>query len=250
MDGDILDPETIMGEKIMFDINEQIKKWRCALAQSEAFSKSDVDELESHLREEIERLIALKLSGEEAFWVAAHRVGDTGTLAGEFAKVNWAGMLRRRIFWMVAGVLTYLLASYLANAVSQVCVLLAGLGGVRGYGLGAVGVFSNIAILGLAVLVFCLARLHNWSILRFGRWLDNFTIRIIIFLGIITVIVVLNVARLFFSAAAARMMGVQEYGQIAVVWAYLQLLIPILLPVILMVILIRLLASEIGMVEK
>ena len=63
MDGDIFDPETIMGEKIMFDINEQIKKWRCALAQSEAFSKSDVDELESHLREEIERLIALKLSG-------------------------------------------------------------------------------------------------------------------------------------------------------------------------------------------
>jgi uncharacterized membrane protein len=83
-----------------------------------------------------------------------------------------------------------------------------------------------------------------------SRWLDNFTIRIIIFWGFIAVIVVLNVARLFFSATAARMMGVQEYGQIAVVWAYLQLLIPVLLPVILMVILIRLRASEIGMVEK
>jgi hypothetical protein len=45
-------------------------------------------------------------------------------------------------------------------------------------------------------------------------------------------------------------MGAQEYGQIALVWAYLQLLIPVLLPVILMVILLRLRASEIGMVEK
>ena len=206
MDVNIFDPETIMGERIMFDLNEQVKKWRLVLAQSETFGKSDIDELEGHLREEIERLMALKLSSEEAFWVAAHRVGDTSALADEFAKVNRPGMLRRRLFWMTAGVLTYLLASYLAGAASQVCVLLAGLGGVRGYGLGFVGVFSNIVILGLAVLLFCLAWKHNWNILMLSRWLDNFTIRIILFWGFIAAIVVLNVARLFFSATAARMM--------------------------------------------
>ncbi|MCX5638307.1 MAG: hypothetical protein NTX52_11540 [Planctomycetota bacterium] len=244
MDVNIFDTETIMGERIMFDLNEQVKKWRRTLAQSEAFGKSDIDELESHLREEVERLMALKLSGEEAFWVAEHRVGDTGTLAGEFAKVNWAGMLRRRLFWMAAGVLAYLLASYFAIAASQVCVLLAGLNGVRGYGLGAVGVLSNLAILGLAVLPFCLACRHNWNIMRFNRWLDNSIIRTTLFVGLIATVVVLNAARFFLPAIAARIMGVQEYGQMAIVWAYLQLLIPVLLAVILIVVLFKLRTLE------
>jgi len=250
MDVNIFNPETIMGEKTMFDLNEQIKKWRCALVQSEAFDKSDIDELESHLKEEIERLITLKLSGEEAFWVAAHRVGNTDALAGEFAKVNWPGMLRRRCFWMTAGILAYLFASYLAGAVSQVCLFLAGLSGIRSYGLGLVGALSNLAILGLVIFFFCLSYRHNWKILRFGRWLNNFAIRIILVVGFIAAVIFLNAARIFFSAAAARTMSVQEYGQMAIVGAYLQLLIPILLAVILVVILVRLRSSEFSAVEQ
>ena len=250
MDVNIFDPETIMGEKTMFDLNEQIKKWRCAFAQSDAFDKSDINELENHLREEIERLVALRLSSEEAFWVASHRVGDTGALAGEFAKVNWPGMLRKKCFWMAAGVLAYLLASYLASATSQVCLFLAGLGGVRSYGLGLVGVLSNLAILGLLILLFCAACRHNWNIMRFSRWLDTFVIRIIFVGGFITAVVVLNAARIFFSAAMARTMSVQEYGQIAVVWAYLQLFMPVLLAVILMVVLVRLRSSNFSAVEN
>jgi hypothetical protein len=239
-----------MGEKTMFDLNEQIKKWRCALVQSEAFDKSDIDELESHLKEEIERLITLKLSEEEAFWGAIHRIGDRGALASEFAKVNWPAMLKRRIFWMAAGILAYLFASYLAGAASQACILLAGLGGVRSYVLGLVGVVSNLAILGLVVIFFCLSYRHNWKILRFGLWLNNFAIRTILVGGFIAAVVFLNAARILFSTAAARMMSVQEYGQMAFVGAYLQLLIPILLAVVLVVILVRLRSSEFGAIEN
>jgi len=39
----------------MFDLNEQIIKWRSNLAQSQTLGSSDIDELESHLREEIEK---------------------------------------------------------------------------------------------------------------------------------------------------------------------------------------------------
>ena len=228
----------------MFDMNEQIKKWRHTLTQSEAFGKSDIDELESHLREETEHLMALKLSPEEAFWVAAHRVGDTGTLAGEFAKVNWAGMLRRRLFWMAAGVLTYLLASYLAGAASQVCVLLAGLGGLKGYWLGFVGAASNLAILGLVVFLFYLACRHNWNILTFNRRLDNPITRTIFFAGLIAAVIVLNAARFFLPTIVARMMGVREYGQMAVILAYLQLLIPVLLTVLLIAAMVKLRARQ------
>jgi hypothetical protein len=239
-----------MGEKTMFDLNEQIKKWRCALVQSEAFDKSDIDELESHLKEEIERLITLKLSEEEAFWVAIHRIGDRGALASEFAKVNWPAMLKRRIFRMAAGILAYLFASYLAGAVSQVCLFLAGLGGIRSYGLGLVGALSNLAILGLVIFFFCLSYRHNWKILRFGRWLNNFAIRTILVVGFIAAVLFLNAARIFFSAAVVRMMGAQEYGQIAIVGVYLQLLIPILLAIILVVILVRLRSSDFSAVEN
>ena len=250
MDINIFDPETIMGEKTMFDLNEQIKKWRCGLAQSEACDKSDIDELESHLREEIERLISLKLSDEEAFWVAAHRIGDTEALAGEFAKINWTGMLRRRVFWMAAGILAYLFASYLANTASQVCLFLAGLVGVRSYGLGLIGVLSNLAILGLLVFLFCAAYRHNRNVMRLSRWLDNFIMRIIFVVGLIAAVVALNAARIFFSTAMLRTMSVQEYGQMAVVWAYLHLLIPVLMVVILMVVLVRFRSSDFSAVDN
>ncbi len=46
----------------MFDLNEQITKWRTTLAESEKCSKPDIDELETHLREEIEHLTPAGLS--------------------------------------------------------------------------------------------------------------------------------------------------------------------------------------------
>ena len=60
----------------MFNLNEKIIKWRSNLAQSETLAVSDLDELENHLREEIEQLTTLKLSDEEAFLVASHRLGS------------------------------------------------------------------------------------------------------------------------------------------------------------------------------
>ena len=72
----------------MFDVNEAIIRWREGLAQGEACGKSDLEELECHLREQIEELSRSGLSAEEAFWIAVHRIGETGSLTREFAKIN------------------------------------------------------------------------------------------------------------------------------------------------------------------
>jgi hypothetical protein len=132
----------------MFDLNEQIIKWRGNLAQSQTLGNSDIDELESHLHEEIENLTALKLSEEEAFLVATHRLGSTDSLAGEYAKINRSSIFRRRLSLMITGILTYLLATHFATAVSKDCVLLAANSGITGYrSLGFIGFGSQILIL-------------------------------------------------------------------------------------------------------
>ena len=93
----------------MFNLNEQIKKWRSSLAQSCILDKADIDELESHLREEIEHIHTTKLSQQEVFLIAAHRLGSPANLSSEYAKINRGLKLRQTSFWIAAGMLIYIL---------------------------------------------------------------------------------------------------------------------------------------------
>ncbi len=88
--------------------------------RSESLSGSDVTELESHLREEIEHLTMSGLSAEEAFLVARHRLGDATRLESEFAKVNIPRRATNPLWWMAAGVLACLTAIHFGSAASRV----------------------------------------------------------------------------------------------------------------------------------
>ncbi|MHC4927581.1 MAG: hypothetical protein ACYTER_09720, partial [Planctomycetota bacterium] len=79
----------------------------------------DVDELESHLRDEVDSLMLSGLSDEEAFMISAHRIGDQQTVGAEFAKVNPSLAWRRRAFWMFFGILASMVVSGIANVCSQ-----------------------------------------------------------------------------------------------------------------------------------
>jgi hypothetical protein len=88
-----------------FDLNEAIRRWQQELSTSPAFCADNVEELASHLRASIQKLKANGLSEEEAFQIAASRIGERGQLEREFAKVhpavNWS--LPVILFWIVAG---------------------------------------------------------------------------------------------------------------------------------------------------
>ncbi len=96
----------------MFDLNEAIARWRTNLAAGGACGKSDLDELEAHLREEIENLTALKLSEEESFLVAKHRLGQPASLAREFAKINRLAVWSHRLLWVALGLFMHFLVSH------------------------------------------------------------------------------------------------------------------------------------------
>ena len=228
----------------MFDLNQEITKWRGKLAQSETLCELDIDELESHLREEIAHLMTLKLSDEEAFGIAAHRLGDTGSLAGEFAKVSGAIILSRRLFWMIAGALVYLVGTRIADAVSQACILLAGMIGLRGYSLGLLCGVSYILSSGvILIIVYRGCKKDLWRS-RFSQLAGSFKGKVVLLANLGGVLFVIAVAHTLFSMGAARIMHAEEFGRAIRVSAYILMPCAILLPVILLILLIKLGASK------
>ncbi len=67
------------------NLEERIAQWRQYLRSRPAVHAADVEELEDHLRSQIDALRGAGLDEDEAFLVAVKRMGDQDTLAREFA---------------------------------------------------------------------------------------------------------------------------------------------------------------------
>ncbi|QDZ14429.1 permease prefix domain 1-containing protein [Humibacter ginsenosidimutans] len=67
-------------------VERGIAEWRAELAARDAVSSADVRELESHLRDQVDALIAAGLAPDEALLVAVKRVGALDEVAAEYAK--------------------------------------------------------------------------------------------------------------------------------------------------------------------
>jgi hypothetical protein len=72
----------------MFDLGENIKTWSDHLRNLGHFKETDILEMESHLQDEIDDLILVGLSPEEAFLVSVKRFGDAHSISKEYSKVN------------------------------------------------------------------------------------------------------------------------------------------------------------------
>jgi hypothetical protein len=97
----------------------RIQEWRRTLQQTHVFRSDDLDELESHLKDEIQTLLKAGLSEEEAFWIAEHRVGDGDKLVEEYRKVNASVIWKKRVLLMLGGyffINVFLLMADIANA--------------------------------------------------------------------------------------------------------------------------------------
>lgn len=103
----------------MFDLSEAIGAWRRGMGANPDIQDGDLDELEDHLREGVAELRQSGLSEEEAFLVAARRLGDPEALAGEFATAD-PGLRRRvRLRWMVVGALAILVLRFLGDVMAD-----------------------------------------------------------------------------------------------------------------------------------
>lgn len=89
----------------MFDQERAITAWRRRLAVTGSLAKSDLDELESHLRDELDALAEVGITGEDAFQAAVVRLGDPDALGEEYARGNPAEAWRAPLLWCVIGCL-------------------------------------------------------------------------------------------------------------------------------------------------
>ena len=160
-----------------FDLNQAIQRWRESLAQSPAFRKENLDELEGHLRDSVAELESRRLSAEEAFMVASSRVGKVNSLAAEFGKMNEGMVWLDRTLWMLIGMQVWGFVWGLVGAISSGAVSLSLVGAkfdfyAHGRTMPIV-LFSVVRLLALAgSLTLCW-----WLIVRKGPtvWFQNTT---------------------------------------------------------------------------
>jgi hypothetical protein len=67
-------------------LEEQIGQWRAYLRRRRALDAPDVEELETHLRDQVGALTQAGLAEDEAFLVAVKRMGSLDALSREFAR--------------------------------------------------------------------------------------------------------------------------------------------------------------------
>ncbi len=79
-------------------IEEQIATWRAYVSRPEAIDGRDVDELEDHLRGQIDRLEASGLDADEAFLVGVKRLGRLDDLSREFAREHSDRLWKQLMF--------------------------------------------------------------------------------------------------------------------------------------------------------
>ena len=87
----------------MSDLNARIARWRMGLEAGDALTDEALDELEGHLRDEHDDLVERGLSDDEAFLIAARRLGRSEQLDAEFAKIAPPGGWGRRAHFLVLG---------------------------------------------------------------------------------------------------------------------------------------------------
>lgn len=73
----------------MFNLNRAIADWRVRMERSPALHAAEVDELEAHLWDEVDRLMGQGLGEREAFVQATTRLGGANVLAFEYEQGKW-----------------------------------------------------------------------------------------------------------------------------------------------------------------
>jgi putative ABC transport system permease protein len=96
----------------MFELEKAIKTWRRNLYKNEALEDGYIEELESHLRDEIEELIESGLTPKDAFENAVLKIGTPEMMGAEFYKTH-TERISARPPWQAPRLMPALAWSYL-----------------------------------------------------------------------------------------------------------------------------------------
>ncbi len=78
-------------------LDEQIAQWRAYLRRRRVIHAPDMEELESHLRDQVSELVGAGLAVDEAFLVAVKRMGNLDAVSREFAREHSARLWKQLV---------------------------------------------------------------------------------------------------------------------------------------------------------
>lgn len=228
----------------MFDLNSAISQWRRAMGDEPGIQNGDLDELEDHLREEIEVLKTSGLNEEEAFLIAARRLGKPEDLSGEFAIADPRRRRSFRLSWMMTGALALVFLWLAVETLTNVgTVVLTRLPGGLGLTHGPMGIGWMAAAIKLGLLM--LGVWLIWRLLatdRSSQRLRSLSGVKVIAASVLVAFLVLA-TRMGSQAFLVRGLPRDTFVDVAVTGAYIKMFLLLALPVILLVGLWRLVKS-------
>lgn len=187
----------------MFDLEQAIADWRQRANASGVKSPAVLDELESHLREEIALQTAAGSNDQAAFDAAVLKIGSLPALQGEFAKIDDERnqQLKR---WSLMGVTCF----YALFAGSVVIGKLGALSDLT-----PTQQFSGMG----AVVLTCSLLMGGLVLARFFPVIASQRARMVIYLG--AVVVAISLQQLFYHLVMTHFEFDPGQLAIAVLWA-------------------------------
>lgn len=90
----------------MFDLEQSITNWRRQMLAAGIKTPVPLEELEGHLRDDVEAQMDSGTDAQRAFAVAAHRIGPAVELKSEFQKANQNELMKRNLINLLVIVAT------------------------------------------------------------------------------------------------------------------------------------------------
>lgn len=189
----------------MFELDNEIQRWKSAFTNNGAVSCEQILEMESHLRDQIDALQSHGLSSQEAFTVARMRIGEVSEIECEFAKIQPKRKYQFRAIWMLAGYLFFTLVGSL--------VALTGTGTSAGLGLlgvSAVPTAAVVALIQTGLWLTAFAALYKlWPIERLSQTRPNLTVTVWL-LGVLLLLPLVTVCFKVLQTSVAEPVWVGE----------------------------------------
>ncbi len=220
----------------MFDLNKAISHWRATMDAQPNIHNSDLDEFEDHVREEIQVLIPVGLTEEEAFLISSRRLGSPEVLSDEFAIADPGRRRSFRLTWMITGALALMVlwfaAEVLANMGTGALIYLTG---EAVFSKGMIGLGWVAGALRFSILV--LGGLIIWRLLATDRSSD----RLISMRGGTVVVLSLLLGTLAPAAKSLSSMFISRvltrdgFVDVAITNGWIGLIVMVILPVVMLV---------------
>jgi hypothetical protein len=114
----------------------------------------NINELESHLYDEVNKLQKLDLSIEESLLIAKNRIGNIQELTTEYGKVNTEVHFRNRIIPYLKGVLLFISFITITELLTNISTLIAAKLGLYGENLNLISVGFLLFLTAILVMFF------------------------------------------------------------------------------------------------